>query len=743
MSNPKSEIQKPKSSNGGALVAFMQTVLKLTRPYRARLVLGILCGFIAGLTNPLLMGSIKLVFEVVFPQPGAPTLAERLQGLSLLSVSDVHDWPRLLQDLRDPAQPVSQFLWTRFTHGSRELLSDPATSAQQQQTVCIEELNRVIRSESLAHPEWFAQTTLPEKTRALLAKGPTPKERIPLNLSLLEAAYPGVIKTEPTRLPPKFVAPVIEFLKPSMERLSANRSPWLVVLVIATIPLSMLLRGLFTYLNIYLMNWVSVRSVADLRSRLFTHLMSLSASFYSRVSTGELMTRLSEINGLHQPISQAMVVIIKEPVTLAGLTAVLLWQQPKLTLVALVIFPVTLIPFIIYARKVKKSSVAIYQKYAEMGRMMHETFTGFRIVKAYNLESKVVEEFAQTSRGAVSHYMRILRSMEIPGPLMEFFGASAVACFFIYIALFARTTPGGLIFFIGSIFLMYQPIKALIRLHNQLQQAHAATQYAFAVLATQSSIPEPAHPKPLRAENAEIEFRQVGFAYGERAALRNVQLVVPAGQMVALVGSSGSGKTTLTNLLLRFYDPQHGEIRIGGVDIRDVSLMELRRQIAIVTQETVLFNDTIANNISLGRPGASHEEIVAAAKHAYAHEFIMQKPEGYNTVVGEKGVALSGGQRQRLAIARAILKNAPILILDEATSSLDTESERAIQAALDDLMQHRTTICIAHRLSTIQNADLIVVLQDGAIAETGRHSELLQRGGIYRKLYELQFAAVA
>lgn len=717
----------------------MRTVLRLTKPYRTRLVLGILCGFMAGLTNPLLMGSIKMVFEVVFPQPGAPTLVERLQGLSLLAATDIQNLPALIQALQDTNAPAAAFLWNQFLPGPQQVLRDPRSTAQEQQTACIEELNRVIRKESLAAQPAFAGLHRVAPQPVEQPGGLRGADQVHLNIEFLEAAFPGMIKSEPTRLLPRFLAPTIEQWRSSIERLSADRSPWLVVLVISSIPVAMLLRGLFTYLNVYLMNWVSVRAVADLRARLFTHLMDLSASFFNRVSTGELMSRLTEVNGLHQPISQAMVVLIKEPVTLAGLTTFLLWQQPRLTVVALLIFPVTLVPFVVYARKVRKSSVAIYQKYADMGRMMHESFTGFRIVKAYNLEGKVIEEFDKTSRAAVSHYMRILRSMEIPGPLMEFFGAVAVACFFAYIALFSRTTPGGLIAFIGSIFLMYQPIKALIRLHNQLQQADAATQYAFNILATKTNIPEATHPKPLRAEHADIEFKQVNFSYGEKAALTNINLTVRAGQMVALVGSSGSGKTTLTNLLLRFYDPQAGAITIGGVDIRDVALADLRRQIAIVTQETVLFNDTIAMNIALGRPGAEMKEIMAAAGHAYAHDFIVDKPNGYETVVGERGIALSGGQRQRLAIARAILKNAPILILDEATSALDTESERAIQAALDELMQHRTTICIAHRLSTIQSADLIVVLQDGGIAETGRHAELLKRDGLYRRLYELQF----
>jgi subfamily B ATP-binding cassette protein MsbA len=288
---------------------------------------------------------------------------------------------------------------------------------------------------------------------------------------------------------------------------------------------------------------------------------------------------------------------------------------------------------------------------------------------------------------------------------------------------------------------MYRPIKNIVRLQSQLQQARAASQRVFDLLEMQNSVLEPAQPKILKAAGADIQFDRVRFSYGEKVALDDIQLQIKPGQLVALVGASGSGKTTLSNLLLRFYDPQRGVIRIGGVDIRDVTTRDLRNQIAVVTQETILFNDTIRKNIELGRPGASNDEIIAAARHAYAYDFIMDKPKGFDTVIGEKGVTLSGGQRQRLAIARAVLKNAPILVLDEATSALDTESERAVQAALDELMKGRTTICIAHRLSTILHADEIVVLDQGRIVETGSHDELARRGGIYQKLYELQFSS--
>jgi ATP-binding cassette, subfamily B, bacterial MsbA len=716
----------------------MGVLLGLTKDYRARLALGILCGFIAGLTNPLLMGSIKLVFEVVFPAPGTPTLAERLQGFALFSEHDLRD-RALLDQLQNDSDPVSRLLWSRFTPGARQYLSEPNTTFPQQQAVLVEQLNRVLLDSSIYESQVFAGVELRPETRTLAGRELAEAENIRLNRLLIEDAYPEALQAKGAETIPRFLLPIFERIEPPLQRLTEGRPAWLIVLVISTVPLAMLVRGLFTYLNIYLMNWVSARAIADLRSRLFAHLMTLSATFFNRVSTGELMSRLNEIQSLHHTISQAMVVIIREPVTILGLAAFLLIMQPKLTLVALMVFPITLIPFILYARKVRTSSVAIYQKYADMGRMMHENFTGYRIVKAYNLEGKVIDEFNKTSRGAVSHFMRVLRSMEVPGPMMEFFGSIGVACLFLYIALYSGATPGGLIAFVGSIFLMYQPIKGLIRLHNQLQQTCAATQYAFSILETSNSIPEPAEPKALQASNAAIEFERVSFSFGDKPVLRDINLTVEPGQMIALVGSSGSGKTTLTNLLLRFYDPDKGAIRIGGIDIRDVALRELRSQIAIVTQETVLFNDTIENNIAVGKPGASRNEIVAAAKHAYAHEFIMDKPLGYETVAGEKGITLSGGQRQRIAIARAILKNAPILILDEATSSLDTASERAIQAALDELMQHRTTICVAHRLSTVQNADLIVVLQEGRIIETGRHADLIARAGVYKKLYELQF----
>ena len=516
------------------------------------------------------------------------------------------------------------------------------------------------------------------------------------------------------------------------------RMVWAVVLLIPTV---VFLRGLFGYLNVYFLQWTAVRAVTDLRVKLFAHLMNLSAGFFNKTSSGELISRiLNDTGTLQAVLGNTTAVIVKDPATIIGMLGFLLWKQPQLTLLSLLVLPICAIPIAIYSRKGRHAGRAIQTQSADLTQVMNEAFTGSRIVKAYNLEANVSEQFRVSAQRSVSHFMRVVRSMETPGPVLELLGSLGVAAIMFYLVNEpVKRDPKDLLIFIFAIYAMYKPLKNLTRLHSQLEQARAASERVFELLATPNSVPEPAQPKLLHAAGAEIHFDQIGFSYGEKTVLHNIDLRVQPGQLVALVGASGSGKTTIANLLLRFYDPQHGAIKIGGVDIREVTTRDLRNQIAVVTQENVLFNESIRRNIELGRAGATNEEIISAARHANAHQFITEKPKGYDTVVGEKGVNLSGGQRQRLAIARAVLKNAPILLLDEATSALDTESERAVQAALDELMKGRTTICIAHRLSTILHADVIVVLNEGRIVETGRHDELIQRGGAYQKLYDLQF----
>jgi ATP-binding cassette, subfamily B, bacterial MsbA len=546
---------------------------------------------------------------------------------------------------------------------------------------------------------------------------------------------------------PAFLSSAAGPIRHAFAALRADRHSTQLVWIIATVPFAMTVRGLGTYFSFYLMSWVASATVHDLRVKLFGHLQRLSLDFFGTARTGDLISRLTnDTQAIHGVIATGFSTLAKEPATVVVILGYLLLVQRQLTLISLVVFPLVLVPIVIYGRKVRKSWRAAQTHTAELSDVMQEAFTGARVVRAYNLEAAVTDRFALTSRKIAGQFMRFVRASEIPGPMIEFFGAVGVALLLFYVARGgqdAGPSAGDFTSFVGALFSLYQPVKNLSKLWSQLEQGRGAGERLFGLLEQQPTVAEPVSPKPLDATRADITFDGVAFGYGKKLAVRDIALTVKAGQLVALVGASGSGKTTLTNLLLRFYDPQQGAVRIGDVDLREVATTDLRNQIAVVTQETILFNDTIRANIRLGRPGATDAEIEAAARAANAHEFIVAKTGGYDFEIGERGGSLSGGQRQRLAIARAILRNAPILVLDEATSSLDTESERAVQTALETLMRGRTTLCIAHRLSTIQHADVIVVMAEGRVVESGRHTELLARGGTYAKLHALQFGANA
>ncbi len=537
---------------------------------------------------------------------------------------------------------------------------------------------------------------------------------------------------------PGWVAKAFDRWVPLFEAPVPRKPLWI---AISLLPLVALFRALLGHANVYLMNWVGIHAVTDLRTRLFGHLQHLSMDFANRSRTGELISRISnDCNALLTVISESFGVIIRDPITIIALLTWLVVLYPRLTGVSLLVFPLCAIPIVIFMRKIRKSTRTTRELNGTLTQTMTEAFTSQRVVKAYNLEDKLVGEFGGTAKSIARQMMRGIQAKDASGQVVEVFGAVAIALVFGYVA--QGGEPGmslpDFIAFFGSIVLIYPGFKALTRLHGQLEQGRAASEHVFALLEQESSVQDPAQPKSLDARGADIEFDGVTFGYEREPVLTDFNLRIRAGEFVALVGGSGSGKTTITSLLLRFYDPGTGAVRIGGRDVREVTQRELRSQMAVVTQEVLLFNDTIRNNIRLGRPGATDAEVEDAARHAHAHGFITARPDGYDTLVGDKGALLSGGQKQRLAIARALLRDAPVLVLDEATSALDTESERAVQAALEELTKGRTTLCIAHRLSTVQNADRIIVMDQGRIVEEGRHGELVARGGYYARLAALQ-----
>jgi subfamily B ATP-binding cassette protein MsbA len=518
------------------------------------------------------------------------------------------------------------------------------------------------------------------------------------------------------------------------------------------LPLAMFVRGVCDYLGNYLMNWVGLRVVTDLRSRIFEQLQSLSLDFYTEARSGDLISRVTNDVGLIQrAITNVVEDIVKQPVTLLAVTGYLLYTDWKLTLGALVLFPVCLVPILGYGRKIRIASRRSQELQASALSVLHEAIGGARVVRAFGAERREVEEFRTVADRSFGQQMRVARSRAVLSPIMEVLAAAGVAGVFLY-AFFAHLQASQLVSMALGFWFLYEPFKKLSRVYVTLQESLTGAERTFQILDERATVVETASARPLPRFHQSIRLENVTFRYAGtdrqpgRVVLEGINLEIHAGALVALVGASGSGKTTLLNLIPRFYDPAAGTVRVDGMDIREVTFKSLREQIGLVTQDTFLFNDTVANNISYGVPGATIEQVMSAAKRAHAHDFIRAMPQGYDTVTGESGVKLSGGQRQRLAIARAILHNPPILLLDEATSALDTESERAVQAALDDLMwgggaatKEHTMLVIAHRLSTVQHADLIVVLDKGRIVEQGAHDELLARGQVYKRLYDLQF----
>lgn len=512
---------------------------------------------------------------------------------------------------------------------------------------------------------------------------------------------------------------------------SADLVPIFVVLVF-------IFRGIFDFLSNYLMSNIGLRIVMKVRNDLYEHMIRLSNRFYAQGRTGDMISRImSDVAYIQGAVTDVIVDLVKQPfMILFNVPMAFIWGG-KLAAISLITFPLVAIPISVLGKRLRKVTRQMQEKTADITSILEETFTGIRVVKAFNMEEKEVSKFEAVNKSVFSFFRKMLKVTIIQKPLVEIMGAigAAVAIWFSMRLL----SPDRFVAFIGSMFLFYEPLKKLSKVNSNIQQSIGAGTRIFEIMDMEIHKDSP-NAVPFKGDIREIGFSHVCFSYlPEREVLKDINFTVSAGEMVAIVGSSGSGKTTLVNLIPRFYDPVRGFVTINGKDTREFTLRSLRDQIGLVSQETILFNDSMRDNIAYGKPAATFEEIQRAAEAAYADEFIQQLGKKYDTSIGEKGFLLSGGQRQRISIARAILKNPPILILDEATSQLDAESEREVQRALENLMKGKTVFVIAHRLSTVQKADRILVIEDGRIAQQGTNESLLKEDGPYRRLYELQF----
>ena len=535
-------------------------------------------------------------------------------------------------------------------------------------------------------------------------------------------------------------------MEPVLDEIFLEKDRTLLVVVPAAVIGITLIRGVATYGQGVLMAFVGQRVIADLQSRVFAHILRFDLAFFQDTASGRLVSRLTnDVNMMRNAVSNALTGMVKDSLTLLFLVGVMFEKDWKLALIACVVFPLAIYPIAKLGRRMRKVSTSALNELGLFTARLNEAFQGARHVKAYNREDFEAEKTDRLIESVFRLIFKSHRVRAIASPLMETLGGIFVAVLILYggwQVIEGTLTPGAFFAFVTAMLLAYRPLKALANLNTSLQEGLAASQRVFDLLDTEPRIGEAPDARPLKVAGGTVTLEGVRFTYPNGApALLDLSLDIPAGETVALVGPSGAGKSTVLNLIPRFYDVDSGAVRIDGLDVREATIESVRDAVALVSQEAVLFDDSVRANIAYGRIEASEQEIVAAARAAGADGFIQELPKGYDTMIGEHGVKLSGGQRQRLSIARAMLKDAPILLLDEATSALDAEAERQVQEALRSLMKGRTTLVIAHRLSTVQDANRIYVLEGGRLAETGTHRSLLAAGGVYARLHAMQFAA--
>ncbi len=543
-------------------------------------------------------------------------------------------------------------------------------------------------------------------------------------------------------------AGVAWLLQPALDHALSGDRPEYVYLIPAAVVILYLIKGIAYYGQAYMMGWIGQRVIFDLRNLIYHQLTAQSLGFFSHRKTGEMLARISyDVTLVQAAVSTAVTALMRDSMSIVFLLGVVFYQDWMLASIAILVFPVVIYPIIRFGKKMRSATYDGQVAMGEMSALVEESIGGIRVVKAFGMEDYERARFDRLTRDFMRHQMRVFRVNALSFPIMELLAGFGIAGVLLYGGLRVmqgEATAGTLISFLAALIMLYEPVKRLSGANNQIQQGLAAAERVFSILDEPVVISDRDDAKTLATFDDSIAFRHVSLQYPntEHPVLRDIHFDIKAGEIVALVGRSGAGKSSLVNLVPRFLDVTEGQLLIDGHDVREITQASLRQHMALVTQDIILFNDTVKNNIAYGQADVTDEQIEAVARAANAHEFITHLPQGYDTLVGERGVILSGGQRQRLSLARALLKDAPILILDEATSSLDTESEQLVQQAIDRLMEDRTVIVIAHRLSTIRHANRIIVLDAGSIAEQGSHNELLQQGGIYADLYAMQFAAV-
>ena len=533
------------------------------------------------------------------------------------------------------------------------------------------------------------------------------------------------------------------YLNYKVGALAGENTIWALAIVIALVLSLFLLKNLFSYLASFFITYLRNGVLKDLRNNLYKKIVNQPIAFFSDQRKGDIMSRMiGDVNEVQNSMLSALESFIREPLTIIFSILVMLGISVKLTLFTFIFIPIAAAVISKIGKSLKKNSIAVQQEQGRFLSLIEETIGGLRVIKAFNAESIFSKRFADSSQTFNRLSNKVMNRQNLGSPMSEFLGILMIAVLLWFggsLVLVDKTLEGTqFIAFMGLAYNILTPAKAISKASYDMRRGNAAAERILEILDYENPIKERENPVVIKDFTTAITLNNVTFAYAEQPVLTNFSLEVPKGKTVALVGQSGSGKSTIANLITRFYDVNEGAILIDGVDVKDMQTASLRKLIGVVSQDSILFNDTIKNNLLIGKPDATDEELITAAKIANAYEFINDLPEGFETNIGDAGSKLSGGQKQRLSIARAVLKNPPIMVLDEATSALDTESERLVQNALENMMKHRTSIVIAHRLSTIQNADLIVVMQKGRIVEQGTHSELIQKNGMYKRLVEMQ-----